>query len=311
MADFSNAFVNQFNSNVIHLSQQKVAKLSPYCMKKTQKSELEFFDRVDSGDMQPKIGRNSDVVYTDLDWSKRAVSLEPFTKATLIDEEDKVQTLINPESEYVSAFVKAAARQNDDTFIKAALGDVIVGKQGATSNLAFLTAQKMASFDGTSIIGSGLTLKTLIAIQEKFGLDEVEEGECYFAYSPKQKSNMLNISEVTSADYAAVKALVNGEVDTFMGFKFISSNRLPVTAAAVTYNHLNGSVGAGSGTFPAAARRCIVWKKDGMLMTTGISQMSKITQIPEKHYAWQIYLKLMIGAARLEDDKVIEVLVKE
>lgn len=36
---------------------------------------------------------------------------------------------------------------------------------------------------------------------------------------------------MTSSDYNTVKALVNGEIDTFLGFKFKTSNRLLTDAS--------------------------------------------------------------------------------
>jgi hypothetical protein len=38
-------------------------------------------------------------------------------------------------------------------------------------------------------------------------------------------SDLLALEKITSADYATVKALVQGAIDTFMGFKFVRSQR--------------------------------------------------------------------------------------
>lgn len=39
--------------------------------------------------------------------------------------------------------------------------------------------------------------------------------------------NLLRETEVSSYDFNNVKALVEGKIDTFMGFKFIRTQRLP------------------------------------------------------------------------------------
>ena len=310
-SQITTAFVQQFNSNVIHLSQQKNSRVAPYVNKKSQSSEVEFFDRIGLVEAQEKIGRHADVTYADTPHSKRSVTLREYFHADIVDQEDKIKTLIDPEGEYSKAFAAAFARKMDDVVIDAMLGNAYSGKQGAVSSVALPNSQKLASVDGSTTTGVNLTLSTLIKLQEIFGLNEVEEGECYLALGSREKSHLLAITQVTSSDYAAIKALVNGDVDTFMGFKFIFVNRLPVTTATVAYNVVSGVVGSGTGTQPVGSRRCIAWKRDGVLMTTGISPMTKITELPSKHYANQVYMKMQIGAARMEEEKVVEILVKE
>ena len=51
----------------------------------------------------------------------------------------------------------------------------------------------------------------------------------FIIVGPIQISDLLAVTQATSSDYASVKALVNGEIDTFMGFKFVVSNRLSKT----------------------------------------------------------------------------------
>ncbi len=305
------SFVQQFNSNVIHLSQQKDSKVAPYVNKKSQKSEQEFFDRIGVVEAQEKIGRHADVTYVDTPHSKRSITMREYFHADLVDQEDKIKTLIDPEGEYSKSFRFAFSRKMDDVVIAAALGSAYSGKQGAVSAVALPNSQKLAAFDGSGAAGVNLNLQTLIKLQEIFGLNEVDDGECFLALGSREKSHLLNITQVTNADYASIKALVRGEIDTFMGFKFIFVNRLPTLTATIAYSVTDGTVGAGGGVAPVGARRCIAWKRDGILMTTGIDVMTKITELPAKHYANQVYMKMQIGAARMEEEKVVEILVKE
>ena len=61
-----------------------------------------------------------------------------------------------------------------------------------------------------------------------------EIGKYFMIVHPRMLDQMLGHVEVTSADYNSVKALVNGEIDTFMGFKFITYNG--VALAGSTYS---------------------------------------------------------------------------
>lgn len=72
---------------------------------------------------------------------------------------------------------------------------------------------------GTS--GSALTVAALINAVTALDNNGVPSDERYFIHTAKQKNDLLNTTAVTSADYNSVKALVNGEIGSFLGLKFI------------------------------------------------------------------------------------------
>ena len=49
----------------------------------------------------------------------------------------------------------------------------------------------------------------------------VPNANLYAAITAQGLGGLLNEEEITSVDYNNVKALVNGDVDTFGGFKFV------------------------------------------------------------------------------------------
>jgi len=304
------AFVKQFSSNVYFLAQQKGSKLAGFVRKESQSSESSFYDQLGSVTASKKVGRHSEVTYTDTPHSRRRVTLAEYFHADLVDKEDKIKMLNSPESEYAKIFMWALGRSMDDVIISGALGTAYTGKEGTVA-VSLANANKVAGFDGATTTGVGLTVKTLRAVKKKFHQNEVEEGDLYFAIGAEQLDDLLGQTEVTSADYAMVKALVQGDVDSFMGFKFIRLERLPASTAATTYNVTDGSIGAGTGTLPSGARRCFAWKKDGILLSIGADMNARIDEIPQKHYAKQVYASMSLGAVRMEEVKIVEVLLKE
>jgi hypothetical protein len=79
------------------------------------------------------------------------------------------------------------------------------------------------------LAASGLTLAKLIEAKEILDSGNVDPSiPRYIACSPKQVTDLLNNTTVTSSDYNTVKALAMGEINTFVGFNFIVSNRLGV-----------------------------------------------------------------------------------
>lgn len=306
------AFVKQYSANVFHLSQQKGSKLQGMVRNESQNAESAFYDRIGSVDAQLKVGRHSDTTYSNTPHSRRRVTLKDYFYADLVDKEDKIKMLISPESEYVQAAVWALGRAKDDEIISAALGNAYSGVDGATS-VSLPSGQKVAAHDGTTTTGVNLNVKTLRAVKQKFDANDVSEDIMKgFAVTSFQVQSLLAQTEVTNSDYASVKALVMGEVNSFMGFNFVRTERLPRSASNVTYNVASGVVGSGTGTITAAnSRRCIAWAMDGLLLATGQDINGKIDVLPTKHYSTQIYASLNLGATRMEEEKVVEVICSE
>lgn len=310
--EVTEAFVKQYSANVFHLSQQKGSRLQMAVRVESQKSESKFFERLGSVEPKEKIGRHSDVEYSDTPHSRRRVSLSDWYYADLVDEEDKLRMLISPESPYAQAAVWSLGRKKDDIIIGAALGNAYAGKEGNTP-VALPYSQKVACFDGTTNSGVNMNVKTLRAVKQKFDGNDVDESiKRYIAQTSLQLQSLLGETEVTSADFNTVKALVQGEVNSFMGFEFIRTERLPRSASDITYEVASGIVGSGGGTITAAkSRRCFAWAKDGIIMSTGKDIFARIKELPEKHYANQVYAKMGVGATRLEEVKVVEIICSE
>lgn len=308
--EIDEAFVETFKQNVYMLSQQMDARLARSCRQEMQEGETGYYERLGLAEANKITDRHGDTVHSNTPHSRRAVDLEEADYSDLIDKMDRVKMLINPDDAYVRAAVNGINRYKDDVFISAALGNARSGKKG-TINVSLPNSQKVGATTGTA--SSGLNVLTLTIVQEKFDSNDVDEDiPRYFAYSGKQKQNMLNEVEVTSSDYNTIKALVQGEVDTFMGFKFIRSERLPVTVANITtFNAATGAITGGSDTIASGARRCIAWAEDGMIFATGVDLLVRIDELPTKRYSTQVYAAHQVGAVRMEEEKVVEVLCAE
>lgn len=306
------AFVKQYSANVFHLSQQKGSKLRPLVRQESQNSKAAFWDRIGAVVAQKKTSRHADTPRMDTPHSRRRVTLNDYEYADLVDNEDKIKMLISPESEYAVAAMWALGRAMDDEIIAAALGTAYAGEEGSTS-VVLPTAQKVAAHDGTTTTGVNLNVRTLRKVKEKFDANDVDESiPKYFAIGSSQLQSLLGQTEVTSSDYNSIKALVMGEVNSFMGFNFVRTERLPRSASNVTYTVTNGVTGAGTGTITAAnSRRCIAWAMDGVILSIGQDIKARISERDDKSYAMQVYACMGIGAARIEEEKVVEVICSE
>lgn len=280
------AFVSQFSSNIQMLSQQMGSLLRNAVDVETVTGEKAFFDQVGSAAAVLRTSRHADTPLIDTPHSRRMVTMSDYEYADLIDDQDKVRLLVDPTSTYARAAAAAMGRAMDDVIISAALGTALTGKDGSTST-AFDTSNNQIAAGGT-----GLTLAKLIEAKEILDSGDVDPSiPRYIAVSPKQISNLLNSTVVTSADYNTVKALAMGEINSFVGFNFIVTNRLGVDGAS--------------------ARRVIAWAMDGLKLAVGREPTARIDERADKSYATQIYYAMTLGATRMEEKKVVEVLCAE
>jgi len=310
--EITTAFVEGYKSNIIMLSQQMDSRLFSKARQESQNSKADFYERIGAVDAVEITGRHGDTPIMNTPHSRRMVTLTDAEYGDMIDSMDRVRLLINPDDAYVRAAVVAMNRYKDDKFIAAILGNAYAGESGSTA-VALPSAQKVAAHDGTTTTGVNLNVQTLRAVAKKFDGNDIDEMDMkYFAFTSSQKESLLAEEEVTSSDYAAIKALVSGQIDTFMGFKFVRSERLVRSATDVTYTVTNGVTGAGTGTITAAnSRRCFAWVDNGMLSATGKDTLVKVQERADKRFGTQIYCALSVGCTRLEDEKVVEVICSE
>jgi hypothetical protein len=202
----------------------------------------------------------------------------------MIDDQDKLRMLIDPTSPYAINGANALGRSLDDIIISAALGTAQTGENGSTATVFDTTNQRI------NMGGTGLTVAKLRQARRILAANEVDLASemLYIAVTAQQIDNLLGTTEVTSSDFNSVKALVQGDIDTFMGFKFIQIERL-------------GLDGSGD-------RRCFAWAKSGLHVGMWNDINTKISERADKSYAMQVYVKGTFGATRVEEKKIVEII---
>jgi len=306
------AMVDMFSSNVMHLVQQDGTRLLPYCRMEQFNGESKFLDRIGAATAKRKEGRHSDVIYEDIEHSRRQLVTEDFYASDLVDKEDKLRVIMNPESEYTRAIAMALGRQIDEEIIAGALGNAYSGKKGTVA-VAIPDSQKLVSVASSAF--AGLNIATLRAVRKKFKQNEaiMKGGKLIWAQSAQQADDLLGSTEVTSADFNSVRALVNGESDSFMGFLFVETELLSFNAAAVTFEVLTGEVGSGSGTVNiGAGRECFAFTSNSAIACSLPSRVNgRISELPNKHYSHQVYGSMTIGATRMEEKQLMLIYCEE
>lgn len=279
--EITSAFVEHYSRNVLELSQQKGSRLRGAVRTEQVAGKNAYIDRVGAVAARKRASRHADTPQLDTPHSRRRVSLVDYDWADLIDDTDKVKMIVDPASPYAQAGAWAMGRAMDDEIIAAFTGAAYAGVDGS-STVAFPAGQQVAAS------ASGLTLAKILSAKEVLDGNDVDETiPRFIALTSRQVTDLLNTTEVKSSDFNTVKALAQGEIDTFLGFKFIRTERLG----------LDGS----------SNRRVMAWAQDGMALALGKEPIARVDERPDKNYATQVYYSMAIGATRLEEDKVVEI----
>lgn len=279
----SNAFVEQFADTVRHLAQQGDTRLRPHVNEVPLTGEKYNFDRLAETAAVTKSGSRVATPTVDPAWTRRVCS--PITKhwADTIEHEDKVKMIIDPQSAYAMNGGMAMKRAIDDIIIAAATADATDGDGAAVA----LPAGQTIGTAGNST--QGMTLDLITQVNYKFQANDVDPDEPkVFVVDPLRVREMLNTNKLTSSDYMAVQALNNnGMVPNFMGFTWVMSNRLTLTA------------GAG----PSIANFAFTRKALGLAVNNDI--FVRIAERPDLSHLIQVYLEFTMGATRVEDEHIV------
>jgi len=208
-----------------------------------------------------------------------------FEVAHLFDNQDQLKMLVDPTSRYVQAASFALGRSMDDSVLDNATGTAYSGKAGGTS-------ETVPSGQQVAHASTGLTLAKLLSAKEILDGNEADPEEPRFCVlTAGQVTDLLNTTEVKNADYNSVRALVNGAVDTFLGFKFIRTQRC--------------------NTDSDGNRQVLCYNKSALVLAIAQDIKTDIGIRRDKSNAVQVYASLGIGSTRLEEEKLVEIACTE
>ncbi|KKK83961.1 hypothetical protein LCGC14_2788130, partial [marine sediment metagenome] len=246
----------KFASVLLILSQQMGSKFATRVRNENVASaELAYFDTLaEDDDTAQKTGRHEGTPLSEAIFGRRRVVPRPWTNKKALDKEDLDRMLPDPRNPVAMNQVRSLGRQKDDLLIEAALGSASIGKAGGSS-IAFKDDSRSINGDGTvTTLGTlasvqsvaDISLAKLLTMMKIFNEEDVDPDiRKYWAVTPKDIEDLLNLTEVGSIDFNTVKALQQGKMETFAGFDFFWINRL--TTDAVT----------------GTANRTIAWAQDG------------------------------------------------
>ena len=286
------AYVKKYAAGVRMLQQQTGTRLRGAVMFDGDvTADRAFYDQIDATSMSEITNRHGDTEYTDTPHKRRMATLKPYEVADLVDRADQRRLLNDPINPYTRAMAAAANRKTDDIIITSFRATAATGVDG--SGTADLAATNFTQHDGTAVDGTGLaiTLAGLLDARETLEAAENEEDDednkWYCATFAAVRTVLLQITDVTSADFNTVKALVNGQIDQYLGFTWLKSERLETST-----------------TGAATARHLPFWVKKSVQLAVSQNATAFMDVLPQKRHSTQVRYEMDAGAVRMDEKGV-------
>lgn len=235
----------------------------------------------------PKIGRGSatirvpqtDVSPLNVSYSQVTATMADWNAAEYSDIFHQAKVNFDERRELVSVVSNAIGRRMDQILLDA------------------LAASSTSLTVSNDIGGTDTNLNVAKLRRAKKLLDAANvpmEGRCIII-SASGLEGLLGETQTTSADFNSVRALVSGDIDTFLGFKFVtigdrSEGGLPI----------DGSLD----------RTCYAFHRDAVGMGIGMNQRTEINYVPEKT-SFLVNSMFSAGAVAIDDEGIVKITCRE
>ena len=215
----------------------------------------------------------TDVTPLNVTYGQVTATMEDYIAAEYSDIFQQSHINFDERSELVQVVSKSIARRMDQIMIDA------------------LNAATGTSTVATTIGGAGTNMNieklraTAKAMNEK---NVPSEGRNLLMHA-SQLDALLGETKITSQDFASVKALVQGEINTFMGFNIMTigdrdENGLP----------------------KPSTRTCFAWHKDSMGYAESMAQKTEVNYVPEKT-SFLVSSMFSAGSVSIDGEGIVKI----
>jgi hypothetical protein len=292
-------FVIAYENSWQLLLQQLDSRLKERVKLVTASGAAVRFNQMDKIAMAAVTAKNVATPTVDITMPTRWAYPTPYDVANIVDEFDEIflGSVSNPTSEIMQSQVAAYNRTVDGIIRDAATGSATQTASSAsgiqtTSSVAYDTTNQQIAvnrvpFGGTAA-NSGLTIDKVRYAKFKLDSKEVPLEDRVLVVSAAEISDLLSTTEVTNQLYNSVRALVDGQVDSFLGFKVIRYEGLATAGTPLI-------------------RTCFAYHKNALVLVDG-GRKTYMDIRPDLSHGLAIRSTAVIGATRLLDSAVVTIL---
>lgn len=297
MADIEQNYQVKYSEKWGSYLQQEASRLEKYVTVETGLTgKMVTFDQYGLLEFEEKTLRMQPTTPDNAPTTRRVMHPHIFTKAIGFDEFDakKLGNIDVPVSKTIEGLRAAAGRKMDQVMISGFLGTCYSGEYG-TTGILFSDKQVINTnyTESGTATDSNLTVaklrKALSMLQKAEAWNEERRAygdELVLACSASQISALLQEPEVSSFDYNTARALVEGKIDTFLGFRIIRTEQLPLIAGT---------------------RTCLAWVKSKAQFGIWDDFRVKLSVRDDLDETLQIRAKFACGATRLQEEAFVKI----
>jgi len=268
----SNAFVQLFDAEVKQAYQASRALAGVTRERNNVEGNQVKFPKIGKGTATIRVPQ-SDVTPLNVSYSQVTASMSDYIAAEYSDIFHQAKVNFDERRELVQVVGNAIGRRMDQLVIDA------------------LNAASSPSTVSTDIGGAGTNLNLAKLLAAKKALDAKNvpaEGRCMVIHA-NGLAALLDETELTSSDFATVKALSMGEINTFLGFKFI----------------MLGDRDEGGLPLPST-RTSFAFHRDAIGLGISMNQKSEINYVPEKT-SFLVASMFSAGAIAIDDEGIVKI----
>jgi len=273
----SNAFVTLFDSEVKQAYQAQRA-LAGLTRERSVEGSTVKFPKIGKGTATVRVPQ-TDVTPMSVTYSQVTATMEDYIAAEYSDIFNQAKVNFQDRAELVQVVSGAIGRRMDQVVIDAL---VAASSTNTVSN----------DIGGTD---TNLNVAKLRAAKKAMDAKNVPAQNRVIIAHANNMDSLLAETAVTSADFNTVKALVQGEIDTFLGFKFVSLGDRDEGGLAI-----DGS----------SDRIVYAFHKDAVGLGMGMNQQSRVDYIPEKT-SFLVASMFSAGAVAIDSDGITKITCRE
>lgn len=274
----SNAFVTLFDAEVKQAYQGKAMLVGAVRQRRGVEGSTVKFPKVGRGVATPRVGQ-TDVTPLNVGFSNVTLNLEDWIAAEYSDIFSQAKVNFDERSELVQVLGNAIGRRQDQLILNAL----------ANSGTSLAVGNDVGGTDTNMNVAK---LRQAKGLMDKNNVPPTDRG---IIIHSNGLQSLLAETAVTSSDFNTVKALVNGELDTFLGFKFhVIGDRTEGGLA------IDGSLD----------RTCFAFHKDAIGYGEGIAPKTEINYIPEKT-SFLVASMFSAGATTIDAEGIVSIVARE
>jgi len=276
--NLSTAFVTLFDAEVKQAYQAEAMLRGAVRVRSGVEGSTYKFPKIGKGVAQVRVPQ-TDVTPLNVTYGQVTVTLADYIAAEYSDIFMQQKVNFDERRELVQVVSKAIGRRQDQIILDAL----------SASSTSLTVSNDIGGTD------TNMNVAKLRDAKKKLDAGNVPAGDRHIIIHANSLASMLSETSVTSSDFNTVKALVAGEINTFLGFQF----------------HVMGDRAEGGLPIDGSSDRTIyAFHKDAIGMAEGIAPKTEINYIAEKT-SFLIASMFSAGAVAIDDEGIVKITARD